>query len=350
MPLKINIYNAENSLAYERDFSAVLKELDVYYQASFLSCDASMQGGEYEIFTVSDGGKIWIYPYIILPINDTNFYDLTSPYGYAGPFCNDELFFHEAEQAFVNYVQSRPIVTEFIRYHYEYNASENFRFKINCQNLNNRTIVLLDTKQDFQSIWETAFSGTNRNLVRKLEKEDFIWTIADFESKHIDFFQRMYDATMSNANASSFYFFTPRFYEELIEQLGKQLKIAIVEKDGIIYGTALFFVCNGYVTYYLSARNLDFPKITASNFLLSNIAQWAVENKYKLLNFGGGLTNSEEDRLYKFKTNFSKETAAFYIGKRIHNQEMYLKLMEKYKSTNGVEAFEKVKNILQFYR
>lgn len=347
---RIKTYTKNNKKEIYNDFEGIFNQLDVYYDPSFLSCDAFMQGGEYEIFTIQKEHSVWIYPYILLPIKETNFLDLSSPYGYAGPFCNDEHFFDEAEQEFVKYIESKPIVSEFIRYHYEYNQSSSFRFKINCQNSINRTIVLLDTKSDFQTIWETAFSGTNRNLVRKLEKENFTWSFEDFELKHLDFFPKMYDATMKNAQASSFYFFSKAFYEELIHQLGDKLKIAIVEKEGVIYSTALFFVCNAYVTYYLSARNLDFPKVTASNFLLSNVVQWAVEHQLKIINFGGGLSNSEEDRLFKFKTNFSKETRTFYIGKRIHKQDVYNTFVENYKLEKGEEAFEKVKNLLQFYR
>ncbi len=350
MDLEINIYNSNNRSEFESKFSGVLKDLDIYYHPSFLSCDAKMQGGEYEIFTAESKNGVWIYPYILLPIKDSTFFDICSPYGYAGPFCNELDLFKNAEIHFNEYIKSKSIVTEFVRYHYDYNKNSESRFSENCVNIENRTIVLLHTNQPQNEIWENSFSGTNRNLVRKIEKENYSFKWKTFDENDVIIFQKMYEATMRNSNASDFYFFDSDFYKNLIVELGEALKIAFVEKDGIIFSTSLFFLSGKYITYYLSARNLDFPKINASNFMLSKVSFWASENGFHLMNFGGGLSNDENDSLFKFKRNFSKEIAPFFIGKKIHNSEKYAALIENYKATKGSENYEKVKNILQFYR
>ena len=350
MSFRIARYSSTTRTQFEEDFSSVIPQLDIYYLPAFLTCDARMQGGEYEIFTVRSEKGVWIYPYILLPIPNSEWFDVGSPYGYAGPFCTDPELCEFAEKALLESFKERAIVTEFVRYHYAFNGLEDQRFAHNCTNLENRTIVVLDTAQSTDVIWEQEFSGTNRNLVRKLEKEDYTFHFRTFQEANSASFQAMYAATMQNANASDFYYFDAAFYSQLIAELGDQLKIATVEKEGVIFSTALFFLSGPFVTYYLSARNLDYPKVTASNFLLSKVAFWAAENGFKTLNFGGGLSNDPTDRLFKFKRNFSTKTASFYIGKRIHDSEKYAQLVLQFQQEHGVENYERLKHILQFYR
>ncbi len=345
---KINKYNSLNSKEFEIEFAEHLVHLDIYYQPSFLACDAKMQGGEYEIFTVKDGSKVWIYPYIILPIQQTSLFDLTSPYGYCGPYCNDLTLFRSAEQEFLKYISTKKIVTEFVRYHFHYNSKDESRFSAHIQNIENRTVVLLDTTKSTTEIWENSFSGKNRNLIRKLEKEQFEWKIKDFELEDLPSFLEIYSKTMLHANASEFYFFDEDFFKNLINTF--KVKIVFVIKEDIIYSASLFFVCGGFVTYYLSGRNLNFPKVNATNFLLGNMVFWATKNGYKHFNLGGGLSNDPDDSLYKFKRNFSENTAPFYIGKRIHLQKEYELIQENFIHTFGQEKFDQVKHILQFYR
>jgi hypothetical protein len=54
---------------------------------------------------------------------------------------------------------------------------------------------------------------------------------------------------------------------------------------------------------------------------------WGNSNGYKSLHLGGGV-GSKEDSLYKFKSAFNRnETNRFCIGKKIFNEDDYLKLV-----------------------
>jgi hypothetical protein len=329
----------------ERSF---LEKLDIYYQPEFLACDAHMQGGHYEIAVYSEGDDLWVYPYIVLPIPNSDYFDLSSPYGYAGPVASSESIFEAAEKAFMAEIASRKnVVTEFVRYHYKYNERRFFEQKIT--NLLNRRVVVLQTK-DREQIWMESFSGTNRNLVRKLQKEGYTWRVSVFAEQDVKAFQQAYQANMVHSGATDFYFFSDSFFLDLIQALGDKLLFAKVEKDGIVYASALFFISGNLATYYLSARNLEFPKVPASNLLLSEMAFWCVDHKIEALNFGGGLSLDENDYLFKFKSNFSKENRDFHIGKRIHQQGVYGDLQRQFITKHGEESFAKVRHILQFYR
>ncbi len=345
--MKITFYNKETVSEFQKANSDLFDQLDIYFQPSFLQCEAEMQNGEYEIAVVQSETNRWIYPYILVPIEDNYLFDITAPYGYCGPFSIDSSLHLVAEKLFIESIRSRGnVVTEFIRYHYD----PILHFTEKCTNLLNRRIVLTDVSQTSEHIWEKQFSGTNRNIVRKLKKEGFEYSISDFVIENVTFFQVFYNETMKNAQATDFYYFDEAFYIQLIRELGTKIKLAKVHKEGIVYAAALFFVSGKHVTYYLSARNLNFPKVSASNLLLSETIFWANENQFEVVNLGGGLSLNEDDRLFKFKSNFGIKYADFYIGKRILNDEKYAQLQADFIQKNGQEKFNSVQHILQFYR
>jgi hypothetical protein len=344
----IQIFNKHNSADYKSWNQQHKINLDIYYCDAFLSQEALLNDGEYEIFTCTEESNVFVYPYIKINLGKQHprYYDITSPYGYCGPYCNDEGLFLKAEELFIEHTRSQNVVSEFVRYHYLYNATQQFRH--NISNSKNRTIVLLNTSQCWDNIWQSEFSGTNRNLVRKLENEGYMFDIVNYDS-HIKEFIKMYYATMSNANAAGYYYFENDFFINLKKSLGDRLFIARVSKEDITYCYSLFFATGKFLTYYLSARNLEYPKIPATNLMLSKAANWAYQNNIAYFNLGGGLTDDEKDPLFRFKSNFSRQKASFYIGKRIHLQDKYNEIVDNWKSANGLEAYNKVKSKLQFY-
>ncbi len=346
---EVKIFNKSNEIDYKNFLTKNGLILDVYYSPEFLNIDAQIQNGEYEIFTLVKNRNIFVYPYIKLKFDKPelkDYFDLTSPYGYCGPYCSNDIFFKEAESLFIKYI-SEKCVTEFIRYHFIYN--ENVKFSQNIKNIQNRTIVVLNSKQSWEDIWTKEFSSGNRNLIRKLEKEGYTFEetnrLADLEA-----FIDMYYLTMNNSGANSFYYFKKQIILDLYENLGDKIILVKVEKENIVYSYSLFFLSGEIGTYYLSARNLDFGKIPATNYLLSKTIELLKSKNINVINFGGGLTNDLNDHLYKFKSNFSKQNKDFFIGKRIFNDKIYKEIVEDWISNYGSDDYESRKQILQFYR
>ena len=102
---------------------------------------------------------------------------------------------------------------------------------------------------------------------------------------------------------------------------------AIYEDKTIAAG--LYFVYNGIIHVHLSGTDTNFLNFSPAYILKYGTALWGKEHNYKLIHYGGGLSNSEDDSLYCFKRKFAKTTDFdFYIGKKIWNQEIYDKLCE----------------------
>lgn len=345
----IQIFNESNVESYDDYLLNNGISLDIYYTAKFLKIDAKIQKGEFEIFAVKKDNSIFIYPYIKLFFDNPdlkNYFDITSPYGYCGPFCNDQTFFDEAEALFYSYM-SKNCVTEFVRYHYKYNRD--LKFNKNIVNIHNRTIAVLDLNKSWEEIWTKEYSGTNRNVIRKLEKEGYSFSETT-DQKDLDNFIEMYYLTMNNAGADTFYYFTKELIKQLYTELGKNIILVKVEKDYVVYSYSLFFISGSIATYYLSSRNLDYSKVPATNFLLSKTVELLQKKTVSEVNFGGGLTNDPQDHLFRFKSNFSKTTENFFIGKRIYNDEIYKKIISEWISNHNQDEYESKKQILQFYR
>jgi len=345
------IFTQSNFSDYKALINKYDLDLDIYYHPEFLKLEAQNMGGEFEIFTSTQSGKnrVFIYPYIKVSFSGdfSSFFDLVSPYGYAGPYCNDNSFFSKGENEFIKYVQTQNVVTEFVRYHFIYNKEQ--KFSKNIKTELNRTLIVIDLSKTWEDIWMKEMSMNNRNYVRKMEKEGYIFEI-NHSSQIIEEFIKLYYQTMDYTNADKYYYFNKEYFYQLFRALKGKVKLARIIKDDITYSTVFFFIGGKILHLYLMGRNFGYPKVPATNLLYTRIAEWAKGQGVMLLNIGGGITNSENDPLFKFKKNFSKQTRLFYIGKRIHQKAIYQQIVDKFIAQYGKEKYKKVKHILQFYR
>ncbi len=343
----VNTYNTHNLTEYLTTFSRWLDQLDIYFDLEYLACEADLTNSELEIFTIIKEDDVFIYPYFKLKLPQEQFFDIIAPYGYAGPFCTNIVLLNLSENIFLDYIKNAGCVTEFVRYHYT--TQSNLFFSKQIDNILNRKIVLIDLKKQFEEIWTKNFTTTNRNVIRKIEKEGYLYEISNSEEDITQFIE-MYNLTMQNVSAENYYYFKKEYFYNLFDKLKNKIFLAKVIKENVTYSSAIFLKSGEFLTYYLSARNLNFRNVPATNFLLSESIKYGIKNKLSILNLGGGRTIDDQDALLKFKCSFNKHTTPFFIGKRIHRQEQYETLIYKYIEENGLELYNKRKHILQFYR
>lgn len=349
----VKVFGADNFAEYQQLLFERNLELDIYYYPHFLQLDARLQKGVAEIFCAFDDENYFIYPYIKLPFSGLAYsdsyldskFDITSPYGYCGPLSSSHDFLRKSEEAFLEHATKEGFVTEFVRYHF----SITHPFETNIQNLHNRNILLLDLSLPWDEIWMEQFSATNRNLIRKMEKEGFEFKLSQSETDFSTFF-KMYTDTMSHAEAAEFYFFSEDFLKDQFKTMADKIKLGAVVKDGRTYSSMLFFLSGEYATYYLSARNLECGKIPATNFALYQFIKLSKQEGFSIMNLGGGLTLSPDDSLFKFKKNFAKRVQPFAIGKRIVDKTGYEHVKANYAKKHPEIDLDAKAKILQFYR
>ncbi|MBU3190615.1 GNAT family N-acetyltransferase [Clostridium bowmanii] len=316
---------------------------DIYYTSEYYKMYELNGDGKGKLFIYYDiYGNIAFYPFVLREIEgyklDDKYYDIETAYGYGGPIlnCSDGEFMKDLEECFIDYCKKNNIVAEFVRFHPLIKNEKLLNNNIDI--IHNRTTVWLDLTKRLEEIWDQDIISKNRNMIRKAEKNG----LHVEESKDFETFNKIYNSTMNKVHADSYYYFNDSYYETIKDN--NNYILLNVKKDNLVIASAIFMGYGDYFHYHLAGSLKEYLKFAPNNLLLWEAIKYAQKKGYKKMHFGGGLTNSIEDNLFKFKSSFSKECADFYIGKRIHNQEVYDYLIRKWEEKNN----EKAKILLQY--
>lgn len=310
---------------------------DIYFSREYYVMEQEQENGQGKLFVYEDDkGNVGIYPFILRKIDsdilDGVYYDIESAYGYGGPVLNsdDEIFAAEFEKEFVSYCRENNIIAEFIRFH---PLIENHGvFKENITVLENRTTVWLDLEKSEDEIWMKEVSTQNRNTIRKCIKNELRVEVSD---NYLEFVE-IYNATMDKVGAGSFYYFDKNYYKKISES-DEYTLLKVVHNEETI-AAAIFIGFGEYFHYHLAGSKKECLRLSPNNLLLWEAIKFGKSKGYKKMHFGGGLTNSEEDNLFRFKKKYSSTVAKFYIGKRVHNEEVYETLIKNWEEKNNTKA------------
>jgi lipid II:glycine glycyltransferase (peptidoglycan interpeptide bridge formation enzyme) len=110
-------------------------------------------------------------------------------------------------------------------------------------------------------------------------------------------------------------------------KLSDNLTLYLAYHDEELLGGFLLFHYSKKANNFLSAGSLSHKKYNINDYLQVVAIRGAVEKKCKWIHFGGGNSNDKNDSLLRFKSKFSKTCSDFYIGKKIHNQDVYDKVV-----------------------
>lgn len=319
------------------------KKQDIYFTEQYCRLCQQIEGGQAQLFVYEEGDNFLLYPYIrrMVPSAglDKVYYDIQTPYGYGGPIVRyeDTGFIKTSELAFMEYCKNGNVIAEFIRFH---PFLENERiFRQDIEVLHNRYTVWLNLEQDLDEIWMHEFSATCRNRTRKCKKNGLVVEVSEDYAEFMD----IYGQTMSKVGAEDFYYFNEAYYKEISSDSSSVLMR--VRKDKETLAAAIFMVYKDYFHYHLGGSRREYLQFAPNNILMWNAIQYAKAHGCKKMHFGGGLTDSKEDTLFRFKSTFSSSCADFYIGKRVHNDSIYQELIRRWEEVHG----RKAKILLQYH-
>ena len=344
------ILRLSDSLEWERLLKKLpAKESDVYYTPEYYSLYQNYGDGEACCMVFEKDSDIVMYPFLRNPITplgyklDKEYYDIQGAYGYNGIITSnhDSILINAFWESFDAWCQENDVVAEFSRFHPLLNNQE-----LASPNMNtffSRNTVGLDLTDD--DIWMHQISSKNRNMIRKAEKEG----VTIVESDDYVTFRKLYDGTMTDLHAESFYFFPQSYYEEYKQTFKDNSLLCFAMLGGKVIAGSMFMFSDDYAHYHLSSRDREYSRYAANNLILWYAILKAKERGCKWFHLGGGTTENEDDSLLKFKKEFSKTETEFWIGKRVHNQPVYEQIVEQWK-TNHPDSYEQKKVKLLGYR
>lgn len=322
---------------------------DVYFSPEYYSLYQNYGDGKALCFVFEKKDELVLYPFLRNPITplgyklDREYYDIQGAYGYNGIIATnyDPNLIQTFWDSFDAWCQDNDVIAEFSRFHPLLNNQELASPKM--QTFFSRHTVALDLADD--DIWMHQISSKNRNMIRKAEKEG----VAIVESDDYETFRKLYNGTMTDLHAEDFYFFPPEYYDEYKQSFKNNSLLCFAVLNGKVIAGSMFMFSEDYAHYHLSARDREYSRYAANNLILWYGIQKAKERGCKWLHFGGGTTSDDGDSLLKFKKEFSKTLCEFWIGKRVHNQEVYNQIVEQWK-TKYPESYDHNRVRLLGYR
>lgn len=311
-----------------------LKEkADIYFDENYGKLYEKMENGIAEIFTYEDeNGKItsqFLKREIPEKIDGRTYYDLVTPYGYGGPVVefsyNKEKLLENFEREFTKHCIENNIVSEFVRFHPIAKNYEDFKEMYNAQYMRK---TLATNIEKYEDPFQEEFSKSTKKTVRRVLNSGVTYRITEAPD-NLEEFKRVYYLNMERKDASDFYFFDDQYFSDILKYYKENVILVEAVYENKVVAAGLYFISNKIIHAHLSGTDTEYLELSPAYVLKYATVIWAKERGYRFIHYGGGLSNSEEDSLYKFKRKFAQNTDFdFYIGKRIWNQEIYNKLCE----------------------
>ena len=274
-------------------------------------------------------------PLLIRKIYNTNYYDATSVYGYAGPISkgitsefNNKLFIEKV----MSFFQENNIISVFSRLNpyinYQQDILKNFGSIVNQGKVVNIDLTLDTTiqRQNYQSRLKTHINKSRRHCI--IKKADTPKDLRDF----ID----IYYENMNRVQAEDHYYFNQEYFDKILtsKNFKAELLLALDKESGVTIGGSLFVTTKNIVQYHLGATKNEFLHVMPAKLLLDEMRITASNRGQQFFNLGGGLGGEHNNSLFNFKSSFSKDFKDFELWKLIMNQKVYDELVEARKITS----------------
>ena len=343
---------------------------DIYHLPEYVALEGKRTNSIPQAFFAIDNDKVFFIPYLMRSCQDilnevkillppeqqsdksaTEIFDVISPYGYPGILLSDAAknspqFVHNAFNELKQTFQSHGVCSAFLRLHPI--LSDNFPEIFPPNSLtNNGETVSIDLSLDTNKIW----AQTNRGHQSKINKCKRLGLTARTVTllDHMDEFLSIYKETMDRVGAQDAYYFNRDYFTDLLK-LGDHLHLVIVESMGQIICAGLIFEYYGIVQGHLGGTKTSFLKQSPFNLLVYSTCLWAKERGNKYLHIGGGLGGSK-DKLFTFKSGFSKQRHQFFTMRLILDEAKYDRLVSQKAQAKNIPITQlKKSNFFPTYR
>lgn len=281
----------------------------------------------------TDGLTTLVLPLLVRPIENSDFKDATSVYGYAGLLAlhiGDEFKKDNFHTEFKALCLDHKIVSVFSRLHPFIDYQEELH-----EGLGTVTALSKVVYKDLSESLEEQRAKYNRRLKTYLNKSRKLCTVIEGNIKeHLESFIHLYTENMKRVDADESYFFDNAYFHKLLASKDIESKLMLCklnETQDIIAG-AIFIKTDNIVQYHLSGLDDEHFELNPIKLIIDEMRIEATNEGYRYFNLGGG-RGSKEDSLFRFKSGFSKDFKTFKIWKYIVDENIYTTLTENHLGT-----------------
>jgi hypothetical protein len=320
------------SLSNEHEWQYYLKSLpleqqDVYYTPEYYSLYESHGDGKAQCFVFEMDGDVAMYPFLCNSVNrlwyntDKEYFDIQGAYGYNGVISSsyNPLFVAAFYSEFDKWCKQNGIIAEFTRFHPLLN---NYRFsENNMQIIFDRKTVFIDLRQEYKEICKQFQRTTKKQIRRAVDRYHLTVERHENSPESMELFYPIYEETMSRVIAEEYLHFSKEYFQELLKF--KSTICFVAYKDRTAVAAIIAFYNFTFIHGHLGGAIESSLEMSPFSLLYTEMIRFGIEKRCHFLHVGGGSTTAPGDSLLQFKLNFSPTMADFYIGKRIHNKEVY---------------------------
>ena len=308
----------------------MLPKIDIYFDKNYGKLYEKAENGTAEFFELkTKNGTIinqFIKRKIPQTIDDKDYYDIATPYGYGGPMIveayDKNALLEEYEQSFHDYCRKNNIVSEFVRFHPIFKNYEDFKDIYNSEF--NRFTLATNIK-GYDDPVASEFSKHCKKTIRQILKSGVTFNMIEKPTKeNLDIFVDIYYQNMRRKEAEDYYFFDHQYFNDIYKNFKNNIIIAESVFNNEVIAAGLYFKTDSLIHAHLSGTKTDFLQMSPAYILKYGTAKWAKEHNIDYIHYGGGTDTSEQNNLYQFKSKFAKNTKfEFWIGKKIWNKDIY---------------------------
>lgn len=349
------VLDSEKDLTKWKEALSLLHEnlQDIYFYPEYVGMHRFIKGTKALMFIYQEGKNVWLYPFLLQPIDSKKFplnggfyFDIETAYGYGGPLtnCKDQVFLFSANDQFTGWCKEINVVAEFIRFHPLINNQDWIDQKVAIE-FDRETVSLNLENLDIDN---PPFNGKVRNIIKRAGKANVKVDLYDAD-KYFNEFIRLYYATLERIDADVYYLFNDEYFSELSKLVKNYGYLVGATLDGVWVGTALFLKGKRILHYHLSATDPDNRIPGVTNVLIFKAIELGVSESLDALHLGGGNSGDPKDSLLKFKKKMGNNVNKFYIGKRIHDNDIYFQLKNRWE-LNYPDLKENFNNRFLCYR
>ena len=335
---------------------AEARPADVYFSPGYHRIFEEYEGHRAELFVYREGNRFVAFPYLRRDLGELEhlglglgeLFDVTSAYGYGGPFWSveepDEGMWKRFREAFGEHCRSEGIVSEFVRFdpmvvnHVGYEDAEE-----------SNTTVYVDLTGSGKDV-RRGFSSANWRNIRKAERSGVEFAELLWEESGEEFY-RLYEQTMKRVGASDFYFFPVNFFANHFRYLGGGAHLFGGMLRGELIAVALCMSYGSLFHYHFGCSSEAHLNVRPNNLLFRGMIRWARNRGFRKLHLGGGY--EEGDSLFRFKASFSSHRAKFFVCRRVHMADEYerlTRLNDEHIAREGGTLSARAKDFFPAYR
>lgn len=302
----------------------------IYKNINYLISNIKDHNTTPEAFFYEKNNKYFFLSYLKSQINSLNekYYDFETAYGYSGPITNsnENNFLEEAWLSFEKHCEENKIICGIIRF--DPYINNNFEFYKNKMNLSFEGPVAI---RNYQTLKNHKIKNYSNSINEKVKKSIKLNIKFYCSNNHIEFekFKEIYLELMKSKNAKKNYLFDDDYFKK-IRKLDDNLKLFLITLNKEVIGGAITLESNNISSIHLSAVKRKYLSTGASVFLRFNIIDFYKKKDFYSINLGGGISDSKNDSLFKFKEKFSNEIKNYFIGKCLFNKNIYYELCNNF--------------------